>query len=586
MSFIFEAGKHPHRYIYLGYTYRDKDKKTVNKRVRIGKIDPTLKIPVYDINFFKQKELRGIDIPSELQANALTNMINDAKKILNLTDNEKREISPYTIALLKEVLELNNDKLSKNTQQANLIDHNKPLFSLNDIKLSVKKKYGLFYLFDGISEQIRLKEALKMAFPYDWKKIFMLACYLISTDDEVMYCQNWLNKVEGLPVTLTPKDINELLTGISLDKINNFYAIWANLRSETELLALDITPISSYSSQISKVEYVYNRENDTLGKINAYLLLGQTSKLPIYFKPYSGSITDLSALKETIGNLDNTKISLIMDKGFASINNINEMLTVNEMLTEPQKINFLISLPFTLNYAKKTVLALSDSIVKHANVLTSARHIWATTLEDVWPNGCPVYLHAYFNARKNHKDTYGIHSEVEGLLAKLTTEGIANCSDKELKKWGTVSHDKNQAKIFHLNEAKIIHSTTTAGWFLLLSNFISDKTDLLHLYKTKDILKIGFFKFNAQLGLKRLIGHSDQVTHTKLLLTFISLILLSHINKTMSENDLYTNFTINSLIQEMESLEVTHVKESIFLSPISSIQKRILNSFNLKEPNI
>ena len=47
MSFLFEAGKQPYRYIYLGYSYRDENKNVANKRVRVGTIDPTLNVPIY-----------------------------------------------------------------------------------------------------------------------------------------------------------------------------------------------------------------------------------------------------------------------------------------------------------------------------------------------------------------------------------------------------------------------------------------------------------------------------------------------------------------------------------------------------------
>lgn len=95
---------------------------------------------------------------------------------------------------------------------------------------------------------------------------------------------------------------------------------------------------------------------------------------------------------------------------------------------------------------------------------------------------------------------------------------------------------------------------------MLKSNFLSDCKEVLHVYRTKDVVEKWFFRLKSQLDLRRLRWHSDKVTDCNLLVTFISLIILSSIHKTMSENYFCKNYTIKSLIQEMKNLKVTHNK--------------------------
>ncbi|MDR0571643.1 MAG: IS1634 family transposase [Rickettsiales bacterium] len=625
MSYVFNAGNYPYKYIYLGLSYRDINKQAANKRVRVGIIDPKLHIPIYNAEFFENKELGGIQITEKLHSNAFKEMMNAAEIISKLSMSEKNVISTKTIGTVQKVLELSKDKsftedklivekeeifpnktkpLQSNIEQNshviiikddlnnvkpspgsldydNIIE--KKIFSIKDIFAASNRKFGAFYLIDGISEQVKLKDTLQRAFPSDWKEIFMLSYYLISTGDAMMYCQNWLDEVEGLPVSLSSPVISRLMASINDNQINNFYNLWGQCRNEVELLALDITYISSYSKQLSRVEYGYNREHDKLRQINACLLFGQTSMLPIYFKPYAGSIKDVSTLKSTLATiycLSTHKLSLVMDKGFASVKNINEMLT------GPLQSNFIISLPFTLNYAKKIAYSLYDTILTSNNVIQTAENTWGITKEDIWLNGSPIYMHAYFNRQKNTDESYRLHSKAQEILDKVKLNGIEKCNLSDIKKYLTTFFDDQGNKSYTVDEPKLDLSAKKSGWFILLSNFITDKKEALHIYRTKDIVEKGFFRLKSQLDLRRLRSHKDNVTDSKLLITFISLILLSTIHKYMSENDLYSMYTVKSLIQEMEKLTITHINNSKFIEPITATQKHILKIFGLKEPNV
>ncbi|MGI6680869.1 MAG: hypothetical protein ACOX3T_05230 [Bdellovibrionota bacterium] len=54
----------------------------------------------------------------------------------------------------------------------------------------------------------------------------------------------------------------------------------------------DVTSISSYSKKISILEFGYNRDMDKLPQINIGICYGSTTKLPLFYQVYNGSITD------------------------------------------------------------------------------------------------------------------------------------------------------------------------------------------------------------------------------------------------------------------------------------------------------
>jgi transposase len=57
--------------------------------------------------------------------------------------------------------------------------------------------------------------------------------------------------------------------------------------------------VLSYSKLIHDVEFGYNRDKEQLPQVNLCLLLGESSRLPVFQMEYSGSLKDdiLSNLK-------------------------------------------------------------------------------------------------------------------------------------------------------------------------------------------------------------------------------------------------------------------------------------------------
>jgi hypothetical protein len=59
-----------------------------------------------------------------------------------------------------------------------------------------------------------------------------------------------------------------------------------------------------------------------ISKVNLCVLLGETSKLPIYQTVYSGSLKDVSTFEATLKKFekitDGRKVTIVMDKGFYS----------------------------------------------------------------------------------------------------------------------------------------------------------------------------------------------------------------------------------------------------------------------------
>jgi hypothetical protein len=295
MSSIVKCKVNGHVYLYESKSYRDKQGSPRNIRKFIGKIDSETGEPIYTATYLEQ-------------------MNNTGKPIINTN--------------------------IKN-------------YSINDIKHSQVKEFGATYLLKCIAEKIGLLNILQETFPDNWKQIFSIACFLISNDEPVMYCEDWIERVDNLsPVSISAPSISRLFKSINYEKRLKFFEKWSLYRQENEFLALDITSVSSYSELISDVEWGYNRDKEKLAQINLCLILGEKTKLPIFQTVYSGSLTDVSTLNTTLKLTEFLEISrmlVVMDKGFYSQTN------VDNLISNHTGYKFLLAMPFSSIFAKNQV---------------------------------------------------------------------------------------------------------------------------------------------------------------------------------------------------------------------------------------
>jgi transposase len=531
MSFevIQKVGKY--QYIYLAEGYRNKDGKVRQKRRAVGKIDPKTGNKIYKPEYLEELRLAG--------------------QAIELPSTEK-------------------------------------VFSIEDIKKSSVRSYGQFDLFRSIAERLGLIDTIKNAIPDHWQELFMLACYMISTSDPLMYCADWLEGNESYPVgSMASQRISELLISIPAEQRERFYQLWYEANIQDEYLALDITSISSYSELIDDVEWGYNRDHDNLPQINICMLMGEKSRLPLYQVLYSGSNKDVRTLTTTLNKFEattgNQAITLVMDKGFFSARNINRMLKDSG----DGPVRFLISMPFTSAFAKKQVESerkdidcLENTIVINGNSMRGITKVRS------WNKDHKLYTHIYYNAKKAMGIREDLYAKVALLQQKAAEDPAKHLDDEECKKYLLIRKSEKKDSGYTVNirtdvvEKKLQH----AGWVVLISNDISDVKKAMELYRDKDVVEKGFLRLKNSIDLGRLRVHSDNAMHNKLLVGFIASILMSSINNTMTSKELYGKHTMKELLNAMAKLRIQEINGQEIIAPVTKEQRVIYESFSLPLP--
>jgi transposase len=384
---------------------------------------------------------------------------------------------------------------------------------------------------------------------------------------------------------MSSQRISELLAAIDRSSREQFFKDWCMCRGEREYLALDITSTSSYSELIEDVEWGYNRDGENLAQINICMLMGEQSRLPIYETVFAGSIRDVSTLYATMSEFKDVAgdkpILAVMDKGFYSKKNIDTLRS------DSAKQKFIVSVPFTTTFAKKMLESERKDIDRITNtIIVGANSMRAVTKERAWYGTGDVHAHVYYNAKKASSSREALYANVTILREEAESEPQKYSKSKEHRKYLNIRKSTSAASGYTvtIREGAVADALSTSGWVVLISNETEDAKSAMQIYQAKDIVEKGFLRLKKSLDLGRLRVHSEGRMLNKVFVGFISLILLSELDKVMSEKGLYRNMTMQQMIRQLSKLRAVYVAGSRIVYPVTKEQRQIFDAFEVSPP--
>lgn len=214
-----------------------------------------------------------------------------------------------------------------------------------------RRFYGATYLLDRIGEEAGITEDLKRCFPDTYRQILSIAYYLIMEDrNPLSRFPHWalLHRHPHGGVIASQRS-SEIFASITEADRQHFFGLQGKRRIEREYLAYDITSISSYSKCLRQVRWGHNRDHDPLEQINLALLFGQESRLPFYYRKLAGNISDVKTLRRLLSDMKRLgyeKLKVVLDRGFFSVTNINDLYK--------HHLKFLIAAKLSLKLVKKS----------------------------------------------------------------------------------------------------------------------------------------------------------------------------------------------------------------------------------------
>lgn len=423
---------------------------------------------------------------------------------------------------------------------------------------------GATHLFDQIGERTGVTEDLKRCFPENYKQILSVAYYLIAEDRNPMSrFPKWAaTHIHPFGKNLPSQRSSELFGSIGEDQKQRFFQLQAQRRMESEYLAYDTTSISSFSKSLKQVRWGLNKEHDRLPQINLALICGETSRLPVYFRKLPGNIADVTTVFKMLSDIDfleTGKVKLVMDRGFYSRANINEMYR--------KHYKFVMSV-------KKSLRFVADKIDEARSDMASRKHyvsklgLYSRSFKIDWdytetkPRSGEVvnetrrmYLHLYYNDQRATDDKIAFNSYLDTLEAELASGERNPEHEKGYARYYEIKETPVRGISFTPKEEAIAEREKGYGYFALVSNGVKDPVEALEIYRTKDLIEKAFGNIKERLNLRRTSVSSEENLDGKLFVQFVALIFLSYIQKAMSEHDLFKRYTLQELLDELDVIE-------------------------------
>ena len=453
---------------------------------------------------------------------------------------------------------------------------------------------GATYLFDRIGEKLGVEADLRACFPEIHNEVTSLAYYLALEPMSPMYrFKRWaLTHKHPLGLEISSQRSSELLPMLDEAAKMEFFRKQAKRRSETEYLFYDTTSVSSYSEQLKQVKYGKNKDGDNLAQINLALLLGQNSGLPVYYRKLPGNITDVMTIEKLlkgIQHLDLGKIKLVIDRGFYSAKNVNELYKRHHKFVIGAKISLkfiqdALKLDRTdfdrrENYNSETGLFIKshmmdwpyeDVKVRSGEVIKEARR---------------VYVHIYYNDQLATDEKLRFNKTLDSLEDEIVSGKRNEDHEKSYAKYYDVTETPVRGVRIAPKQPAIDAARKNFGFFVLLSNGVKDPVEALKIYRAKDMIEKAFNDLKDRLNMRRTSVSSEENLEGKLFLQFVALIYLSYVKQAMDKAELFKYWTMQELFDELDVIELFQQPGgAAYYGEITEKQKKLYVALGVEPP--
>lgn len=445
---------------------------------------------------------------------------------------------------------------------------------------------GPYLLLEQITHKLGLDRLMKKCFDQKWELMLSLVYFLVHKGTALSRSEPWsMACLHPFSKTIASQRVSELLREVSEDERQQFLAMWLELALEEDYLCYDITSVSSYARHNEYTHYGYNRDNERLEQINLAMLFGQKSQLPAYYRRMPGNISDVTTLKTTIKSLDflgATSIHLILDRGFYSAANIDELYQ--------RRHKFTIALPSRrkwvesyLNKHRKTIASPTNYLLTGENealYMITELHKWGKSRHR-------GYLHLYYNAERAASD-FDHFTRKLILYRNELLEGKPVKEHEEFYQRYLIlkKAPKRGLKVAYNDEEIQKYRDCYSGFFCIFSNKIKSAKEALQVYRSKDVVENCFDDLKNHLDMKRLRVHSAPAMDCRLFLQFLSLVYISAIRNAIRADSQLKHLTAREIMEEMET--VIRIKYSNRYGQIftetTPLQRHIMKIFEVELP--
>lgn len=443
------------------------------------------------------------------------------------------------------------------------------------------RSVGATLLVTRILHTLQVERILKSALGDERAAQVLTAATYMTCRGNVM--EHMLEWCEGFTLNETPIDdrgASTLFASITHDERMAFFKLWAREHAEDCYLAYDVTSFSSYAKGIEDTEWGYNRDGDKLPQINMGCYMGYESALPLFYVTYPGSIIDKSHMSYMMAYNDELgigNVTFVMDRGFCSTANVRYM--------HSEQLPYIMGVEVRHKATKNAIDKVHDSILSLKQRISQG--IYAGHVRDFF-YGELSNMHIYYDPGLAEAHRTDLHRTINVQEEKLRQ--IAKLTKREAKRYSAffdINLGQDGTFTFERNYSRIDDAAKNAGFFCLLTSTELGSTEVLDIYRRKDVIEKGFDDLKNHIDMKRLRTHNTNTTDGKLFCAFVALIAVSHINTKLGEFMKDKSMSKDSVIAELEKVKaISASADKRLMNPLTKTQRSILEAFELGEDDV
>jgi transposase len=472
--------------------------------------------------------------------------------------------------------------------------------NLNGVPIKVRSKdqipkkvlsHGEFIPFRKIVEDLNLEHILSETLPANeiWP-VLSLAMNYVVRPRALTHIQSWYEGtilIEEHPdLPLSSQSLSRMLSRIGESTANlDFSKALIQGTSTSRTLIYDITSLSSYSQNINLLEYGYNRDGLDLPQVNLSLIVDKELGIPLMYDVYPGSIVDVSTLKNTIKKINAQGVSdytLIMDRGFFSTANIEELVSSN--------LSFIIPPASTLKSVKESISAIHNSIDDPQYLKLHQKEPLFVMPVDIDVGDIHLKGYAYYDQRREQKERNTFYRRLYELVERLKSVNLKPWmnpgevfreiarKDARFIDWRTV----DGKFVVALKKNAISQAINKLGKFILLYQGQFSWEECLSLYRGKDTVEKGFYILKNDIDLMPANVRTDSTLRGYLFIAFLALVLRMKLMSMMNKAGLNKRFSVEGLLTELEKIKVIILPDGQKItSEVTKKQREILDALNM-----
>jgi transposase len=409
----------------------------------------------------------------------------------------------------------------------------------------------------------------------------VIASYMLAEGNVMSYLDDFCER-SLCKNNVSDKTASRLFASITHIERMAFFYRWVKLRFQNEYLAYDVTSFSSYAEGIADTEWGYNRDGERLPQINMALYLGQTSRLPVFYVTYPGSIVDKShfpAMMAYNSELDITNVRFVMDKGFATTKNLEHMREMH--------YPFIIAVENRFKAFRAAIAEHKDEVRLSQNHIDSLK-IFGMSVQGRF-YGVTSTLHLYYAPSRAAAQTADMYRKIASEEEELQQfKEVTEAQVKKYRKHYIIAISENGRRFtYERNFAAIDALAGDLGYFCILTNDELSSEEVLSIYRHKDTIEKAFDEIKNHIDMKRLRTHNQETTEGKMFCAFLTLIVRMHIENVLSKWMEEHNFTTERVLRELVKVRAVSFSGGMkLLNPLTKTQQEIFSAFGVSLENV